>query len=127
MGTGSAYSTKPGWPLSSTTGRPHGRPDLHAAVDVHGVDTLLDQVLRDLGGTATGAADHVDPAVLRGRLGQLAVAGDELTDGDVQRPCGMACLPLVVLPDVQQEVSVREISDLDRGHTNSETHTSDAT
>ena len=61
--------------------------------------------MRDLRRTAPGAADHVDLAVLRRRLGQLAVAGDEFTDGDVQRPLGVTCLPLVVLPDVQQEVS----------------------
>src|SRR6185312_9713122 len=48
-------------------------------------------------------------------------------DGNVQRTLGVARLPLVVLTDVQQEVAVLEIADLDRGHTSSETHASDAT
>ncbi len=64
----------------------------------------------------------MDPAVLWRRLGQLAVPGHEFTDGDVQRPRGVTRLPLVVLADVQQEVAVLEVTDLDRGHTSSETH-----
>ena len=83
-------------------------PREHAAVHIHRVYPLLEQIRGDLGRAPADPADDIHPLAFTEALGQLALAGDELAHRNVQRVLGVPGRPLVVLADVQQQRSGRQ-------------------